>query len=326
MSERPWLAIIIPAYNADRYLGACLESIAPAEHPDVQVIVVDDGSTDETSGICDQYAAACDNVSVIHRGNGGSPSARNAGLACADGDWVWFVDSDDAIHPEALRFLRRVTEASNGDMVHFKFCYFADGSFVPWGELGEAHGRLLLPNDFLRGIYSGAYQHFTCSFLYRTEFLGGLRRGQGPFREDFSLYEDVVSTEEAVRRARGVEVLDSPLYGYRQVGTSITHRRSNGSADSGLRAVRSLESYPALDDAAQRDKARMEISLLFSAYKLAESNEAGRRIAREIRGEIARRVRSVGFLSLGAPRMVRYAMLKTGAIDAIVAWRSRGSR
>ena len=106
MSGMPWLSIIVPAYNAEKYLDDCITSIDPKCHLDVEIILVDDGSTDSTPQICDRLAGEHENLKVIHRENGGLPSARNTGCVRAEGDWVWFVDSDDVIAPYALDVLR----------------------------------------------------------------------------------------------------------------------------------------------------------------------------------------------------------------------------
>lgn len=94
------VSVIVPVYNAEKYLGECVDSILAQTLRDIEVILVDDGSTDTSSSICDAYAEKDSRVQVIHKANGRAASARNAGLKIAQGEYIAFVDSDDWIAPE----------------------------------------------------------------------------------------------------------------------------------------------------------------------------------------------------------------------------------
>lgn len=335
MSEiEPWLTIVVPAYNSERFLGACVASIDPARHDDVQVVLVDDGSTDFTSSLCDELSNAHENVDVVHKLNGGLPSARNAGLSRAEGHWVWFVDSDDLIAPHALDVLKPLVLETDADAIYISLEPFSGVEEPVWPLAASSTTPEHLSSDeFISGWYRGLYQHYMPSSLLRTDALRawsdctapsrGRRFSAGPFREDFSLYEDVVSAEEFFRRISRVDVLSAKLYGYRQVSASMTHRRSDSAADSGLRAVRDLQRYQVALDVAD-DKMRMEIGLLFSAYKLVEEGEGSKPLKREIREEIELRVARVGVTHLGPARLGRYALMRVGLLDLIISLRSRG--
>ncbi len=93
----PRVSVIVPAYNAEKYLGRCLDSILAQEQKDFEVIVINDGSTDGTAQVCDEYAAKDSRIKAFHKENGGASSARNAGLEKAQGKWITFIDSDDRI-------------------------------------------------------------------------------------------------------------------------------------------------------------------------------------------------------------------------------------
>ena len=101
------ISVIVPVYNVERYLRRCVDSILAQTCRDLEIILVDDGSTDGCPSICDGYAAADSRVKVIHKANGGLSDARNAGLEIASGEWVGFVDSDDFIMPEMYETLLR---------------------------------------------------------------------------------------------------------------------------------------------------------------------------------------------------------------------------
>ena len=96
------LTIIIPVYNVERYLPMCLESIVQQHLSDYEVIMVDDGSTDGSGAICDEFAEHYPEFRVIHNGNGGVAAARNRGIEEAKGEYILFLDSDDFLVPDAI--------------------------------------------------------------------------------------------------------------------------------------------------------------------------------------------------------------------------------
>lgn len=325
---KPWLSVVIPAYNAERFLEECVSSFGLDENPDVEVIVVDDGSTDGTPEVCDRLASGSANIKVIHRDNGGSPSARNAGCLRAEGNWIWFVDSDDVIAPNALDVLRKRALATECDAVQIQFLRFLDGEKPAWPTPVLPDNPVSLSSEeYLREIYRGRGQHYMWSFLLRLDAL--LERNDHavpdhsrnelagwPFREDFSLYEDVVSMEEILRRIDGVEVLRGQYYGYRQSAGSMTQKPSNKAADSGLRAVLDLSAH---DDAGDpKGKLSLEISLLLNAYKLIEwRGTESESLRKRYKAEISSRVREVGVSHLGLDRFGRFVLMRTGLLDYI---------
>ena len=94
------VSVIIPIYNDEKYLEQCLDSVIKQTYKNLEIILIDDGSTDRTPEICEQYRERDSRIRVFHKKNGGVGSSRNAGLAMATGDYVLFVDDDDFIYPE----------------------------------------------------------------------------------------------------------------------------------------------------------------------------------------------------------------------------------
>ena len=94
------ISVIVPVYNVERYIRQCVESILEQTYADLEIILVDDGSTDGSGSICDEYKLKDNRVVVIHKCNGGLSEARNAGLDIARGEYIGFVDSDDYIEPD----------------------------------------------------------------------------------------------------------------------------------------------------------------------------------------------------------------------------------
>ncbi len=128
MEKNCLVSIIVPVYNVEKYLRECVDSILSQTYKGIEVILVDDGSADSSPSICDEYARAHSNVLVIHRENGGLSVARNTGLEQCTGEYVYFIDSDDYIAPEAVEELLRVAVSEDADIVFYDAYSFEDGN------------------------------------------------------------------------------------------------------------------------------------------------------------------------------------------------------
>lgn len=126
--NQPIISIIIPVYNVALYLKQCIESIINQEG-NIEVILVDDGSLDESPSICDEYAQKDNRIHVIHKQNGGVSSARNAGLDTAQGEWIWFVDGDDYIAENVLkRIYQEIQKHPHADLIQMGMNYLYDNN------------------------------------------------------------------------------------------------------------------------------------------------------------------------------------------------------
>lgn len=122
--ESPAVSVIVPVYNAARYLNECVNSIRDQTLSNVEIILVNDGSGDESGSICDEYAALDSRIIVIHKENGGAACARNAGLSVSKGAYVYFVDADDWIEPTTIE--RSYSRAAEGDYDVLVFGYIKE--------------------------------------------------------------------------------------------------------------------------------------------------------------------------------------------------------
>lgn len=113
------LTVVIPVYNVEKYLKRCIESVLAQEWKDYEILLVDDGSTDHSPQICDDYVKAYDFISVIHKENGGLSEARNTGISHAKGEYVYFPDSDDWIEPDTFIALAEALESQEFDIISF---------------------------------------------------------------------------------------------------------------------------------------------------------------------------------------------------------------
>ena len=116
---KPLLTVVIPVYNVEKYLKRCIESILIQEWKNYDILLVDDGSTDNSPQICDDYAKTYDFISVIHKKNGGLSAARNTGISNAEGEYVYFPDSDDWIEPDTFLALAEALESQEFDIISF---------------------------------------------------------------------------------------------------------------------------------------------------------------------------------------------------------------
>lgn len=115
----PMFSFIIPVFNVESYVARCIESILSQEFTDYEIILIDDGSFDDSGKICDYYACNDVKIIVVHKDNGGVSSARNVGIKIARGDYIWFVDSDDFIDKNSLCKLNEIVSNNTYDLVIF---------------------------------------------------------------------------------------------------------------------------------------------------------------------------------------------------------------
>ncbi|MDO4289764.1 MAG: glycosyltransferase family 2 protein [Eggerthellaceae bacterium] len=328
------ISVVISAYNAKRYLGACVDSILDNDMTEARILIVDDGSTDGSSRICDAFMAKHADVQAIHRENGGSPAARNTGVAAIGkpnpDSWVWFVDSDDVVAPGAMGALRRLVSETDADAVYFGYVPFDDGNEPDWTSEQSIERKTLSREMFLSGTYSFQYDHYLWRFLFRSTALERfvawrVEHGMtGLCDESYSLLEDLVFIEEIMQGAcESVEIVPDVLYGYRQIGTSMSRATSPKAADSALRAVRYIDQF----NVAEMDwlpKQCMQIALLFNAYRAAGQSKDASGLRIDIKTEIEERVRRIGgVFALPRRLIIRYLALKTGLGDLVLHRRGR---
>ena len=111
------ISAIVPAYNVEKYLERCVNSILIQTYENFEIILVDDGSKDQSVEICDKFAQEDNRIKVIHKENGGLSSARNAGMKIAEGKYIVFIDSDDDIEPNMFELMLQAAEENKADFV-----------------------------------------------------------------------------------------------------------------------------------------------------------------------------------------------------------------
>ena len=209
-----YFSIVIPVYNVAPYLRDCLDSVLAQTFTDWEAICVNDGSTDGSGAILDEYAAIDQRFKVVHKTNAGVSAARNVALGLASGMLIVFLDSDDVLAKDSLSVLYDTAKKNpKADMLYFGLIRFDDGDEIDWSK----HGREAKLVDVSKRLTCSDVMKDTLGLAYRRELVN-----QSQFAR-FAFHEDRVYYVEALVKANAYYDVGRPLYGYRMRGGSVTH-------------------------------------------------------------------------------------------------------
>lgn len=215
------ISIIIPVYNVADYLEECIASIVVQTYKDLEIILVDDGSTDSSGKICDKWAEKDARIRVIHKKNGGMSDARNAGLDIAKGELIGFIDSDDVIRNDMYERLYALMEEHKAEI---SCCNFQKEETFPdisiLGNDTQDHVQTYTAREALEATIKETDLHpVLWNKLYTREIVGDVRFEYGKYHEDeFWIYQVVTKATKIVSTSR-------VYYGYRQRANSIMHQK-----------------------------------------------------------------------------------------------------
>lgn len=232
------ISIIVPIYNVEKYLVPCLESIINQTYKNLEIILIDDGSTDSCPQICDEYALKDERIKVIHKKNGGSSEARNDGLQKITGDIIAFVDSDDLLSVDFYQKLLQTLTENNADIVECGFSKFETHleleNLTPPANKPtqifktEIALELLMKEDLKQVIWNK---------IYRKEVLLDIMFPVGKFIDDeYWTYKVFGNSQKIVR-------ITDILYFYRQQEGSIMRRKYSLKRLDGLQALEERINY-----------------------------------------------------------------------------------
>ena len=209
-------SVIIPVYNVQDYLAKCIESVLTQSFVDFELILVDDGSSDESPSICDMYAGKDTRITVIHKGNGGVASARNEGLLIAKGRYIVFLDSDDFwIDKLFLEDLYKIIQDECPDIIIIKAVNYLSST----DSFNEPY-VVFKKNDFSSDDYDTRLLELIAASAYRANSWNKVfshrlvEKGNLLFREGV-IAEDVDWAARLLLLAESITILDKPVYGYR---------------------------------------------------------------------------------------------------------------
>lgn len=214
----PEISIIVPVYRTEKYLNACVDSILSQTFSDFELVLIEDGSPDQSGAICDEYAQRDDRVRVIHQRNQGQAAARNHALPMTQGKWLCYVDSDDTIHPQMLEYLYRAAVESGAGI---SMCQFLEAPEKPENyeqPMAFSYELLTMDEKTLTELHDREQYPgwVACAKLIRRECVEGY-----PFHVG-RVYEDNEAVTRWLLPARTLAMLPEQLYFYRTNPESTT--------------------------------------------------------------------------------------------------------
>lgn len=220
------ISLIIPVYNTANELRRCLDSASNQTYQEMEIICVDDGSTDGSQLIVDEYKEKDSRFVILHKKNGGESSARNMGLQYATGDYIAFMDCDDWIEPDMYEEMMQMMEASNADLVAASWYKSFDKEEIPMKNHKDIESCVFGREKLLRYIYErDAYQGFAYMWnkLYRRDILLDETNRLIQFDEDLKLGGDVVYLAKAALNCKRAAYIPKNFYHYYQRNVSGCH-------------------------------------------------------------------------------------------------------
>lgn len=255
------ISVIIPVYNAERYLQRCVQSVLSQTHSNLEVILVNDGSRDGSGALCDRLAETDSRVRVLHKENGGAASARNLGLSHVRGEYVAFADSDDWVEADAYETMLRCACGQNASLV-------SAGRYDVDSETGEKIvGLCPVRQERVSGVeFAGRVflwdncDSSPCDKLYHRSLVETTRFPEGRICEDIPFINRVALDAEAVY------LLDRPVYNYfhrpgSETTAAVSDKTFHFEYQTGLLYPYIRDSYPEIEPQARYCRVR---SLTFS--------------------------------------------------------------
>lgn len=231
------ISIIIPVYNVRPYVARCLDSVLKQTHKKLEIIIIDDGSTDGSGKICDDYAEKDSRIRVIHRGNAGVSSARNLGKEIATGKWISYVDSDDTIEPNFCEEMLRCAQDKCVD-------YVCSGYKRIYPRGAEAYNtsfqRKVLKNDEF--IYCLLNVQFGYGFVHMKLIRADIAKLVS-FDEKLEVGEDALYNLEVADKISEAAILEKPLYNYYATSNSVVKRWDRNYIKKYQKAVERIKAY-----------------------------------------------------------------------------------
>lgn len=255
--EQPKISVIIPAYNSETYLEPCVRSVLQQTYQNLEILLIDDGSTDSTWDICWRLAAADSRIKPIHKQNGGVSSARNAGIEAASGAMLLFVDGDDELKENGLEALIEAQQRTGADIVA---AWYDMGAPIPYPEAGDVvwKGTQVLQ----KSLEDHPLTYSVWAKLYTREIIGDTR-----FQEGIRVNEDSLFVFRLLCKQPCFAGINRVVYFYRPNAASASRAAFSEKyfdipkvADVKQQLI--LQQYPQLEAAARNMKLKAELSLL----------------------------------------------------------------
>ena len=262
------ISIVVPVYNVENCLSYCVESLRQQTYKNIEIILVDDGSTDSSGEICDQYAREDDRIKVLHIENGGLSNARNTGVKESSTDWIVFIDSDDYYDHRAIEYLVELRDKYRVDLVATPVIEVRDyenSDFL--GDFREKYSGKLDRRTALEQMFYGNYVGtHSGGKLYKKEILLRFPYPNG------MLYEDLALAYEHIASCENIAVSDLTLYKYyRRPGSIVNSKYSDRLLDF-YKAMEWNISYVERDYSGDRDMRRaLNVRYVFNGLHIVHA-------------------------------------------------------
>lgn len=238
------ISVIVPVYNVEQYLQECIDSIRGQTETDIEVLLIDDGSTDGSSQICERTVRMDKRFHLIKQANQGLSGARNTGLDHAGGEFISFIDSDDVVRPDFLHYLKRLLTCRENDIAvcNYENLYEDGKTEVPKKLPPDKIGRYSSKKAVLQLLdFHGDFCGHACDKMYRSSFLKNKR-----FDTSLRCYEDLVFNMNLMTETDRIILGTNIKYEYRMRNGSIMHLKYGENDISALDALKAM--YEILQD------------------------------------------------------------------------------
>lgn len=304
--ETALVSVIIPLRNAEKFLKKSIESTIGQSYKNIELILINDGSTDGSKKICDEYAVADKRIKVISQKNSGPAAARNTGTRCSKGKFVFFLDADDFIDKKTLEILVANYNKYQPDLVMGNFCKFENNgkilkqgvTFSPEGKPFTNQNKVLSKFDivsYVRHFLKHPSNHLISYCWGRLYKLSIIKNNNIFANEDMRLFEDFVFNLEYLKHASKILFINKPLYTYvmhnNYVSASMSIINSDSlSCDMNIFKTKTIEFFQRMNDKIYAFNLKKEIGHALIHYAIIFlirscrqiTKNTGKRIRREI--------------------------------------------
>lgn len=203
------ISIIIPVYNVSKYLRRCVDSVLSQTYKNIEIVLVDDGSTDDSGNICDEYAEKENSITTVHQTNQGLGPARNTGLDLAHGKYIGFVDSDDWVAPNMYEYMYKAMMNNGCDIVTCGRYVVSDEGVLSEVYCSSTERKIEKEEAVKQYLIQKVMNMSVCDKLFNRELFQNVR-----FPGDFYRSEDIVPMYQMLKKSKGVYLTGKPFYNY----------------------------------------------------------------------------------------------------------------
>lgn len=307
------VSIVLPIYNVEYFLSESIDSIIKQTYKNIEILLIDDGATDNSGLIADEYAKKDIRIKVYHKINGGLSDTRNYGLAKATGDYIFFPDSDDYLEPQLVEEAIKQLTATNGDIFCFNYNLVNEnGESASEGRKRGAKNEILDAKSAIELILSNQLNNYIWQFVYRRELL---KKMDFQFLKGV-LYEDIVATPEIMWAANKIVFSSQHLYNYRIRENSIVHRLSLKKVQDIEFVVRQFIDFTENNQIGnQQLRNQFKLPLFMTAYigMIKFPNEVSKEHLKNLQREIIASKQT----NMSLKEQIKYYLIKTNLIKLI---------